>query len=210
MLYELLTTITTLSLNLIEQSGYFGIFAISFLENVFTPIPSEAVIPFAGVLVSQGRFDLSLVILAATAGSLAGAYVFYGFGYMLGSHRVRAWIVRWGRYVFVSETDLDRAEHWFAKYEDWAVLVCRIVPLVRSFISIPAGYVKMPILKFTVLTALGTAIWSSFLVYLGIALGNSYTAFIPVFRKLDLVFAGLVFILVMYYVFAKLRSRKTV
>ena len=129
MLYSIIEAVSNFGLSLIESVGYLGIFAVSFLENVFTPIPSEAIIPFAGILVSEGKFSFFLVVLSATLGSIVGAYVFYALGYWMGSERFRAFIVKWGRYIFVSEEDVDRAEKWFEKYEDWAVLICRVIPL---------------------------------------------------------------------------------
>ncbi|MBM4401735.1 MAG: DedA family protein [Candidatus Cloacimonetes bacterium] len=188
MIANLLTPILNFFLNLIETIGYPGITLVSLLENVFTPIPSEAVIPFAGVLVMQGKLNLVLVIVSATLGSILGAFFFYYLGFILGSEKIRAWILKWGKYFFVTENDLDRAQTWFRKYDSWAVLICRIIPLVRSFISIPAGYVKMPLGQFIVLTAIGTSIWSTFLTSLGIIFGKTYTRFLPYFQKLDLLF----------------------
>jgi membrane protein DedA with SNARE-associated domain len=121
---------------------------------------------------------------------------------------VKLFIVKWGKYLLISGKDLTRAEEWFEKYEDWAVLICRVVPLVRSFISIPAGYVKMPFLKFTALTAVGTAAWSTLLVYLGIVFGQTYTRFVPYFRKLDYVFAAIFLALAAYYLYRKIKEGK--
>ncbi|MCA9392144.1 DedA family protein [candidate division WWE3 bacterium] len=209
MFYAIIEKVSEIGLSLIQSVGYPGIFLVSFLENVFTPIPSEAIIPFAGILVSQGQFNLVLVVLAATIGSIVGAYVFYGLGYWMGSERFRAFIIKWGKYIFVSESDVDRAEEWFEKYEDWAVLICRVIPLVRSFISIPAGYVKMPLLKFTVLTGIGTAVWSTFLVYLGIIYGDNYETITPLFRKGDIVVAGILAVVVVVFLYKKLKSRRS-
>jgi membrane protein DedA with SNARE-associated domain len=205
MVYHILETISEFGLDLIYRIGYFGVFLVSLLENIFTPIPSEAIIPMAGVLVAQGRFDLTAVILASTLGSLVGAYVFYGLGYIMGSQRIRGWIVRWGKYLFISEDDLDRAERWFRSYGSWAVLLCRVVPLVRSFISIPAGYVRMPLLQFTLLTLIGTAVWSTLLVYLGVLFGENYTRFLPIFKQLDVVVVALIVLFAAYWVYRKLR-----
>lgn len=144
-----------------------------------------------------------MVILAATAGSVLGAYVFYGIGYYLGLDRARAFILRHQRYLRISSNDLDRAEAWFQKYDRWAVLVARVVPLVRSFISIPAGYVRMPLAEFTLLTMIGTAVWSAFLVYLGVAFGHAYEQIVPYFRVLDVV-VGVIFLgLAAYYLHHK-------
>lgn len=199
----MLQWVTITALNLIENAGYAGIAVISFLENIFTPIPSEAVIPFAGVLVQQGKFSLFVVILATTLGSVVGALFFYYLGFFLGAIGVRSWVVKWGRYLWVSEQDLNRAEEWFKKYDRWAVLLCRIIPLVRSFISIPAGYVKMPLLEFLILTGIGTTIWSSFLVGLGFVFGEAYTILVPYFRYLDILAAVLAIILIIYYTLRK-------
>ena len=111
--------------------------------------------------------------------------------------------------MFITEKDLDRAETWFCKYDAWAVLICRIIPLVRSFISIPAGYIKMPLTQFVALTAIGTSVWSAFLVSLGIIFGKAYTQFMPYFQKLDIVFALFFFALTAYFIFQKLRNKKT-
>lgn len=199
----MLQWVTVTALNFIEKAGYTGIAVISFLENVFTPIPSEAVIPFAGVLVQQGKFSLTTVILVATLGSVVGALVFYYLGFFLGAIGVRSWVIKWGRYFWISEQDLDRAEEWFKKYDRAAVLICRVVPLARSFISIPAGYVKMPLAEFLVLTGIGTAIWSSFLVGLGFVFGEAYTILVPYFRYLDILVAVSAIILIIYYIVRK-------
>ena len=206
MITNLLTPILNFFLNLIETIGYPGIILVSLLENVFTPIPSEAVIPFAGILVTQGKLNLILVVISATLGSIIGAFFFYYLGFVLGSEKIRAFVLRWGKYFFITQQDLERAEKWFKRYDVWAVLVCRIIPLVRSFISIPAGYVKMPLPQFIALTAIGTTVWSIFLVSLGIIFGKTYTNFLPYFQKLDLVFALFFLGLAAYFIFPKVKE----
>lgn len=203
MLSNLIDQITTWLLQMIETAGYVGIFIITFLENVFTPIPSEAIIPAAGILVSRGEMTMFGAVAAATLGSVAGAYVFYYVGYIMGTERIRGWIVKWGKYVFVTEEDLDRAEKWFAKYEDWAVLIGRVIPLVRSIISIPAGYVKMPLWKFTVLTAIGTAAWSTLLVYIGYSVGENYEELLGVFDTYDTVAYGIIGAGLLYFAYTR-------
>jgi membrane protein DedA with SNARE-associated domain len=210
MIHSVLEKITEFGLLIIESIGYIGIFIVSFLENVFTPVPSEAIIPFAGILVSQGKLEVFWVILAATAGSVAGAYVFYGLGYWMGSTRFRNFIIKWGKYIFVSEKDIDRAEKWFSKYGYWAVLLCRVIPIVRSVISIPAGYVKLPIIKFTILTAIGTSIWSTFLVFLGVIFGEAYDTILPVIDKLDYVVYAVLGVAVLFFLYKKWTKRKQI
>lgn len=208
MIDNILIPILNFFLHLIEVIGYPGIVLVSLLENIFTPIPSEAVIPFAGVLVTQGKLNLVLVVFSATLGSILGAFFFYYLGFLLGSEKIRTWILKWGKYFFVTEDDLDRAETWFRRYDSLAVLVCRIIPLVRSFISIPAGYVKMPLAQFIVFTAIGTSVWSFFLTSLGIIFGKTYTNFLPYFQKLDLVFSAFFLILAVYFFFRQFSKRK--
>lgn len=206
MFSQLLQNLAQFSLGLVSSFGYRGIVLVSFLENVFTPIPSEAVMPFAGFLVTQGRFNLILVVIVATLGSVLGSLAFYYLGYFLGGKKVRDVILRWGKYFFIHEKDIDEAEKWLEKYGPAAVLICRVIPQVRSFISIPAGFVKMPLLKFISLTILGTMIWLSFLTGLGVFFGENYTRFLPYFQKVDLVF-GLILLLVAFYlIFRKIRS----
>lgn len=205
MVHRILEQLTQIGLDLIHRAGYIGVFLVSFLENVFTPVPSEAIIPLAGVLVAEGRFELISVIVSATLGSLAGAYVFYGVGYVMGTERIRGWIVRWGKYLFISEEDLDRAESWFRRYNTWAVLICRLVPLVRSFISIPAGYVKMPLLQFSLLTLIGTGVWSTILVYIGVIFGENYEMVLPYLDQLDVVVVVAIVALIAYWLYRKFR-----
>jgi len=203
-------TLAEFALSLISSMGYGGIFLVSFLENVFTPIPSEAVFPFAGILVTRGEFELFPVVAMATLGSVAGAYVFYALGYIMGSERFRALIIKFGHYFFVSEKDVNRAEKWFEKYEDLAVLICRVVPLVRSFISIPAGYVKMPILKFTILTAIGTFVWSLFLVYLGVWFGDSYKDLLSLLDQFQTIVIIAILAGIVWFYAAKLKRKKQI
>lgn len=207
MFSQLLQTLAQFSLGLVSTFGYPGIVLVSFLENVFTPIPSEAVIPFAGVLVTQGRFNLISVVIVATLGSVLGSLVFYYLGYFLGTEKVRVLILRWGKYFFIREKDIDESEIWFEKYGVWAVLICRLIPQVRSFISIPAGFVKMPVWKFIFLTTLGTAVWLSFLVWLGVFFGQNFTRFLPYFQKVDIVFGFILLLIASYLIFRKIRPQ---
>lgn len=160
--------------DVIEKLSYFGLALIIALENVFPPIPSEAVLPLAGFLTGQGRMNYFGAVLAATIGAVVGALVLYGIGYWFGDARLR-WLVRkYGRLLGVSEGDLDKANAWFDKHEGMAVLICRVVPIVRSLISIPAGIRRMPILPFIGYTALGAGVWNSILIGAGWALGDNW------------------------------------
>jgi membrane protein DedA with SNARE-associated domain len=145
------------------------------LENVFPPIPSEVVLPAAGLYAERngGLLPLLGMILAATCGSVLGAWVLYGVSALVGPDRLRAFVVRRGRWLGVKERDFDRAEGWFDNHEQLAVLIARWVPLVRSLVSVPAGFRRMSPVRFTGYTALGSAVWNAALILVGYA-ASSY------------------------------------
>lgn len=155
----------------IEVGGYPALALLIFAENIFPPIPSELVLPLAGFYVSQGVLAFLPAVIVATIGSLTGAFVLYA----LGRHGGRPLVLRYGRVLHVSEERLDRADGWVTRHGDAAVLFGRMVPGVRSIVSIPAGVAKMGIPRFTVLTALGSAAWNSVLIGAGWALGANWS-----------------------------------
>ncbi|MGC4192388.1 MAG: DedA family protein [Thermomicrobiales bacterium] len=160
--------------DVIEDLGYVGLALIIALENVFPPIPSEAVLPLAGFLTGQGRMNFVGAVIASTLGAVVGALALYAIGYWFGDARLR-WLVRkYGRILGVSEADLDKANAWFDKHEGLAVLICRVVPIVRSLISIPAGIRRMTLLPFIGYTTLGAGVWNSILIGAGWALGDNW------------------------------------
>lgn len=162
------------TLDVMRDFGYWGVLVVVLLENLFPPIPSEVVLPFAGFLVGRGTLALPGVLIAASAGSVAGAFLLYGLGRLLGRERVRAIVRRHGRLLTVSEASLDRAEAWFDRYGTWTVFFCRMVPLLRSLVSIPAGLAGMNLALFGLYTAAGTLLWNTLLVGLGAALGAAW------------------------------------
>lgn len=155
----------------IDVLGYFGVALLVAIENVFPPIPSEVVLPAAGLYAERhgGLFPLLGMIAAATFGSVLGAWVLYGIAAWIGPDRLRTFVVAHGRWLGVTEADLDRAESWFDRWQQSAVLVGRCVPLVRSVVSVPAGLRRMRPLRFTVYTAIGSAIWNTALILVGYA-----------------------------------------
>ncbi len=161
--------------SVIGRLGYAGVAALTFLENLFPPIPSELVIPLAGFVAAKGDMGVALVIAAATAGSLAGASVWYVAGRRVGERRLRAWVERHGKWLTLSGHDLDRAQQWFEGHGNTTVFLGRLVPGVRTFVSLPAGFAGMPAVPFLFYSALGTAIWTAVLVYAGVALQANYT-----------------------------------
>lgn len=160
---------------LMEYLGYPGIALAVALENLFPPIPSEIVLPFAGFLTTRGALTLAGAVSAATIGSVAGALVLYFAGKLLGREWILRFVHRFGPYLGVRETGVRRAGQWFTRYGGWTVFFCRMVPTLRSLISIPAGLVGMPITPFILYTAAGALIWNLLLVSGGAALGKSWT-----------------------------------
>lgn len=160
--------------DVIDALGYIGVFLLIVLENVFPPIPSEAILPLAGFLAGQGRMWLPAVIVAATLGAVAGALILYYAGALFGDRRVRWLINKYGKWFAVAEGDLDKANDWFDRYGGFAVLVCRLVPIVRSLVSIPAGLRRMNLTTFIIYTAIGSGIWNSLLVIAGWWLGDNW------------------------------------
>ena len=171
---DLIGGIASWATDVIEELSYLGLILIIALENVFPPIPSEAVLPLAGFLTGQGRMNFVGAVLAATLGAVIGALILYAIGAWFGDERLR-WVVRkYGKLLGVGESDLDKANAWFDNHGGIAVLVCRVVPIVRSLISIPAGIRRMPILPFIGYTTLGSGVWNTVLIGAGWALGDNW------------------------------------
>lgn len=158
----------------IAQYGYLGIALLMFAENVFPPIPSELIMPFAGFVATRGQLDPVGVVAAGVAGSLAGAMPWYWAGRRLGRARLQRLAERHGRWLTVSADDVARAERWFDRHGAAAVLMGRLVPAIRSVISAPAGMVRMPLPRFVLWSAVGTLLWSAALTSLGWLLESQY------------------------------------
>ena len=171
---DLLNVIKIWVEQIISSMGYVGLYLVMFLENVFPPIPSEVVLPLAGSLTLTGRFSIFWITVIGMLGSLTGAFLFYGLGKWLGEPRVRVLMEKYGRYALLSMNDLDRSLEWFDKYDDWVIFFSRMVPIVRSLISIPAGIASMDLTKFSFFTILGTALWSFLLALGGKLLGEQW------------------------------------
>ncbi|MEW8978084.1 MAG: DedA family protein [Symbiobacterium sp.] len=161
---------------IMEAFGYPGIVLVILIENLFPPIPSEIVLPFAGFMTTQGSLTLFGVVVAATFGSVLGALALYGVGVWFGRDRIYRIARRYGRWLTVGEQDVQRAEDWFARYGIWTVFFCRMVPVLRSLISIPGGLVRMNLAVFVLYTALGSVIWNLLLSGVGAVLGAAWPA----------------------------------
>lgn len=155
---------------LVDTWGYVAVTLFLVVENVFPPIPSELILPLAGYYVEQGNLNFGFALLAATLGSVTGAVILYWFGQLAG----RPAMERWGHKVHLQQRDFDRADRWFERYGVWVVFFGRLVPGVRSLVSIPAGASSMGMPQFLVLTTLGSALWNALLIGAGWALGSQW------------------------------------
>jgi membrane protein DedA with SNARE-associated domain len=158
----------------IGRLGYWGVAALTFLENLFPPIPSEVVIPLAGFVAAQGDLRLWLVVAAGSLGSLGGALFWYEIGRRIGERRLRRWVAKHGRWITLGQRDLDRAQAWFEQYGGAAVLLGRLLPGVRTFVSLPAGFTAMPLAPFLLYSAAGTVLCTAALAYAGVALESNF------------------------------------
>jgi membrane protein DedA with SNARE-associated domain len=158
----------------VENLGYAGIALLTLLENVFPPIPSEVIMPLAGFIASQGEFSLMLAIIVGSIGSLAGSTIWYFIGRRIGSQRLRQWVDKHGRWLTMSNEDLDKVHDWFHRRGGVAVFIGRLVPGIRTWISVPAGLGDMPFLPFILYSAAGTTIWTALLTAAGYWLGSNF------------------------------------
>jgi membrane protein DedA with SNARE-associated domain len=167
MIDQVITTLATWIVEVISAAGYFGVVILMAIESACIPLPSEVIMPFAGYLVTTGRFSL---VGAATMGAL-GCNIGSTVAYYVAASGGRVAIERWGRYILVSRHELERAERFFARYGAVTVFICRLLPVVRTFIAFPAGLARMPMLKFQIYTFVGSWPWCFGLAYVGMALG---------------------------------------
>lgn len=185
--------------------GYAGVVGLVALEVVIPPIPSELILPLAGFLTGQGRLSFPLVVAAATLGSVAGSFCLYGLGRWLGEARLRRLVQRFGWLLLLKEADFDEARCWFRRHGGKAILIGRLVPGVRSLISIPAGLVGMPVGRFAVYTALGSSFWNGLLVGLGWVLGDQWDTAGQYIRPLGYIMPALLVAGIIWFVWRRTR-----
>jgi len=171
---QLVSDVARWATEVVYSFGYPGVFVLMVLSNVYLPIPSQLVLPLSGFLVGQERFSFLLVLIASTVGALVGTLMLYVPGRLLGEEPLRRFLKRYGRFVHVNESDLDKASGWFEQHGGQAVLIGRLVPGVGSFISVPAGIEQMPLWRFVTYTILGNGLYNTVLVGLGWWLGSQW------------------------------------
>ncbi|HLU22769.1 DedA family protein [Lederbergia graminis] len=196
---------------IMEQYGYTGILFLIALENVFPPIPSEVILTFGGFMTTHTKLTITGVVWFSTLGSLIGAVILYGIGYILKLERLEKIVDKWGHIIRLKREDLYKADAWFQKYGVWTVFFCRFVPLIRSLISIPAGMAKMNFGLFFLLTALGTFIWNVVLVNVGAAVGDSWeeiVGFMDIYSNIIYVILVVLFVAFIIIYIKKRTGRK--
>lgn len=161
-------------INTMQSLGYLGIGLLMFLENLFPPIPSELIMPFAGFTIAKGDMQFAPAIAAGVIGTVLGALPWYYAGKILGEERLRNLADKYGKWITVSGHDIDKADRWFKRHGTKAVFLCRLVPGVRTLISLPAGINNMPLVPFLIYSTLGTTLWVSFLTFMGYKLADHY------------------------------------
>lgn len=187
---------TDLILNIIETLSYPGIVFLMALESACLPVPSEIVMPFAGFLASEdSNFSIAWITAAGTLGNLIGSILAYWIGMKAG----RALILKYGRYVLIREKHLNWAENWFNKYGDPAIFFSRLMPIVRTFISLPAGMARMNFPKFVVFTVIGSIPWNFALTYAGYLLEKRWESILDFFHKLDILVVIAIIIVVIIF-----------
>ena len=197
--FNIIETLSNFIISVIEQLGYAGVFVGMTLESVGLPIPSEIIMPFAGYVVWEGGLTLIGITIAGTLGCLAGSLIAYYIGLWGG----RPLLERYGKYVLISKRELDLADKWFDKYGDRAVFVSRLLPVVRTYISFPAGIVKMDVKKFSLYTVLGSLPWCFGLAYIGVLLGPHWEDIKGLFRYLDIAVIVGIIALVVYLIYRR-------
>ncbi len=199
MLERLIALVAGLIVATISGAGYLGIVLLMAIESACIPLPSEIIMPFSGYLVSTGRFDLVLVATAGALGCNLGSAAAYAVGYFGG----RKLVERWGRYVLMTRHDLDLVDRFFARYGGVTVFLCRLVPIVRTFIALPAGIARMPLLRFHLYTFLGSWPWCYALAYVGVRLGEQWDRdprLKQAFHDFHLVIIGILALALAWYV----------
>ena len=205
MVDQILSVLIAFIEKFISTFGVFGISILMAIESCNIPLPSEAILPFAGYLVTIGKIpNIHIAALFGALGCVLGSIPSYYLGYFGG----RTFFENYGKYILVSKKDLDDADKWVDKYGDWAFFLCRMLPVIRTFISLPAGILKARKRVFFTLTFLGSLIWSYILVYVGIKLGKEFHTLKHIWHKFDALIIGVCFVLGATYIYKHIKHLK--
>jgi len=209
MVINLLGIISSFIIAVISKLGYYGVVLLMAIESANIPLPSEIIMPFSGFLVFKGQLNLWWVGLAGAFGCLFGSML----SYWLGAYGGRPLIERYGKYILISHHDLDRADRFFKKYGDATVFLSRLLPVIRTYISFPAGIAKMNFPKFCAYTFLGSFPWTLGLDYLGVRLGERWESLKTYFHKFDTLIGVIIILAIVWYIrrhirFAQIKNQK--
>jgi membrane protein DedA with SNARE-associated domain len=188
MLHQLIDPILQMIKDLVASWGYLGVMLMMAIESANIPLPSEAIMPTAGILVQQGKMNIHFAALAGALGCLLGSIP----SYFLGMYGGRPFLEKYGKYLLLREKDMELADGWVDKYGDWVFLICRMLPVVRTFISFPAGVLRAHFGMFCAFTFVGSLIWCYFLTWVGIKFGENMEVFINVWHKFDIAIVAFV------------------
>jgi len=188
---------------LIEKTGYLSVIVLMVMESMVFPVPSEAVMPFAGFLIEQKTFTFSMVIFVSTLGSIIGSLISYYIGFFGGMPFVRTF----GKYALLDASELESTEKFFKKRGELTIFICRFIPVVRHLISIPAGTGKMNIVKFSIFTIIGAGIWNAFLTYVGFVLKSNWDEVMKYSHIIDIVVVLFLLAIVVFYIYRHMRKK---
>jgi membrane protein DedA with SNARE-associated domain len=197
--------ISKIAVQILETTAYAGAFILMALESMIAPVPSEAVMPFVGFLVTDGKWNLWLALLATSLGSLAGSLASYWLGYYGG----KPLVLKVGKYLLLNRHDLELTERYFNRKQGlYTVFLARFIPVIRHFISIPAGMGKMPLVPFMLVSVVGATLWNGFLLYLGMRLRGHWTVVQKYSHQVDIVIIVLAVIGIGWFLRSRLTVRK--
>jgi membrane protein DedA with SNARE-associated domain len=204
MIETILHSLTTFALDTINGWGYFGVFFLMMLESVNIPIPSEVIMPFAGYLAAQGKFYFGVVVVVGALGNLAGSLLNYWIAYRFGTKALDAFT----RWHLLKQEDVTLAQGWFDRWGLATAFYTRLLPVVRTFISFPMGLAKVNVVYFGLFTVWGSLLWSWFLTYMGVLLGENWFSMEPYFKKGNYVIVGVIMVVVAVWIMHRIKKAR--
>ncbi len=191
-----------------DTFGYLGIFLLIALENIFPPIPSEVILTFGGFMTTESSLSKIGIIFFSTLGSVIGAIILFWIGTLLDIKTLEKIVDRWGHFLRLTKKDIHKADEWFSKYGVWTVFFCRLIPLIRSLISIPAGMARMNFWIFLLFTTLGSLIWNTILVLVGASVGASWEKIVEYMNVYSSIIYGILAIGLVVFIFLFFKKRR--
>jgi len=201
MISALIDILANFTIQTIDFIGYGGVFLLMTAESCGIPMPSEVIMPFSGFLVFDGKMTLWAITLVGTLGNVFGSWLAYWIGYKGG----RPLIEKYGKYILISKHDLDLADKWFKNYGEWTVLIGRLLPLIRTYISFPAGISKMNFRNFTIYTFLGALPWTALFAWLGIKMGANWELIREKLHNFDMAILVIIIVLIALYLYRHIK-----